>query len=130
MRLSKSLLAAAAAMVVATGGCSLAGGDNGAPPGVTAEALQGAAQEPEVRRFYEAQDVGTCTASADVLPGRPAQCERVILLQAEYQGDLLFGSDRERKHLEAKKPATDLHAAWRREEEEFAHRRHTVLLYD
>jgi len=25
---------------------------------------------------------------------------------------------------------TDLHAAWSREEEEFAHRRHTVLLYD
>lgn len=44
--------------------------------------------------------------------------------------DLLFGSDRERKHLEARKPVTDLHAAWKKEEEEFAHRRHTVLLYD
>jgi uncharacterized protein YbbC (DUF1343 family) len=44
--------------------------------------------------------------------------------------DLLFGSDRERKHLEAGKPVTELDAAWRKEEESFAHRRHTVLLYD
>jgi uncharacterized protein YbbC (DUF1343 family) len=44
--------------------------------------------------------------------------------------DLLFGSDRERKHLEADKPVTELDAAWKKEEESFAHRRHTVLLYD
>ena len=44
--------------------------------------------------------------------------------------DLLFGSDRERKHLEAGKPVTELDAAWQKEEEAFAHRRHTVLLYD
>ena len=44
--------------------------------------------------------------------------------------DLLFGSDRERKHIEAGKPVSDLHAAWKQEEEAFLHRRHTVLLYD
>jgi uncharacterized protein YbbC (DUF1343 family) len=44
--------------------------------------------------------------------------------------DLLFGSDRERKHLEAGNPAAELHAAWQVEEEAFLHRRHTVLLYD
>jgi uncharacterized protein YbbC (DUF1343 family) len=44
--------------------------------------------------------------------------------------DLLFGSDRERKHLEAGKPVTELDAAWKKEEESFAHKRHTVLLYD
>jgi len=44
--------------------------------------------------------------------------------------DLLFGSDRERKHLEAGKLVTELDAAWKKEEESFAHRRHTVLLYD
>jgi uncharacterized protein YbbC (DUF1343 family) len=44
--------------------------------------------------------------------------------------DLLFGSDRERKHLEAGKPVLKLDAAWKKEEESFAHRRHTVLLYD
>jgi uncharacterized protein YbbC (DUF1343 family) len=44
--------------------------------------------------------------------------------------DLLLGSDRERKHIEAKKPVTELYVDWHREEEEFAHRRHTVLLYD
>lgn len=56
MRLNKSWLAAAAAMAVATGGCNLvSGGDGAAPAGVTAEALQGAAQDAEVRRFYEAR---------------------------------------------------------------------------
>ena len=56
MRLKKSWLAAATAMAVATGGCNLvAGGDGAAPAGVTAEALQGAAQDSEVRRFYEAR---------------------------------------------------------------------------
>ena len=44
--------------------------------------------------------------------------------------DLLFGSGRERKHLEAGKPPAELHGAWRREEEAFLHRRHTVMLYD
>ncbi|MDB5667416.1 MAG: murein L,D-transpeptidase [Alphaproteobacteria bacterium] len=56
MRLSKSLLAAAAAAALATGGCNLVGGGDGqAPPGVSAEALQGAAQDAQVRRFYEAR---------------------------------------------------------------------------
>ena len=44
--------------------------------------------------------------------------------------DLLFGSDRERKHMEAGKPVAELNAVWKKEEEAFAHRRHTVLLYD
>ena len=44
--------------------------------------------------------------------------------------DLLFGSGRERRHLEAGKPAAELPEAWRREEDAFLHRRHTVLLYD
>ncbi|HEY0324736.1 MAG TPA: hypothetical protein VGC46_02000, partial [Allosphingosinicella sp.] len=57
MRLSKSWLAAATAMAVATSGCNLVsgGGNSSAPAGVTAEALQGAAQDGEVRRFYEAR---------------------------------------------------------------------------
>lgn len=56
MRLSKSWLAAATAMALATGGCNLVGGGNGtAPAGVTAEALQGAAEDADVRRFYEAR---------------------------------------------------------------------------
>jgi uncharacterized protein YbbC (DUF1343 family) len=44
--------------------------------------------------------------------------------------DLLFGSARERKHLEEKKPWRDLLPAWEREEEEFKQRRHMSLLYD
>ena len=44
--------------------------------------------------------------------------------------DLLFGSDRERKHLEAGKPWRELQSEWEREEAAFAHRRHTVFLYD
>jgi uncharacterized protein YbbC (DUF1343 family) len=44
--------------------------------------------------------------------------------------DLLFGSDRERKHLEAGKPVIDLDKTWKAEEEAFLHRRHTALLYD
>ncbi len=44
--------------------------------------------------------------------------------------ELLFGSSRERKHLEAGRPPADLHEAWSTEEEAFRHRRHTVLLYD
>ena len=44
--------------------------------------------------------------------------------------DLLFGSARERKHLEAGKPPADLHSAWQQEETAFRHRRHTALLYD
>ncbi len=56
MRLNKSWLAAAAAMAMATGGCNLVSGSEGsAPAGVTAEAIQGAAQDAEVRRFYEAR---------------------------------------------------------------------------
>jgi uncharacterized protein YbbC (DUF1343 family) len=44
--------------------------------------------------------------------------------------DLLFGSARERKHLEDKKPWRDLLPAWEHEEEEFKQRRHMSLLYD
>jgi len=44
--------------------------------------------------------------------------------------DLLFGSARERKHLEEKKPWRELLPAWEREEEQFKQRRHMSLLYD
>ena len=44
--------------------------------------------------------------------------------------DLLFGSDRERTHLEANKTWVDLPAQWKPEEEAFTHRRHTSFLYD
>jgi len=44
--------------------------------------------------------------------------------------DLLFGSDRERRHLESGKPPADLHAEWEKEETAFRHRRHTAFLYD
>jgi uncharacterized protein YbbC (DUF1343 family) len=44
--------------------------------------------------------------------------------------DLLFGSDRERLHLEAKRPPTELHGSWEKEEAAFRQRRHTALLYD
>lgn len=44
--------------------------------------------------------------------------------------DLLFGSGRERSHIEGGKPVAELHNVWRKEEEAFLHRRHTVLLYD
>jgi len=44
--------------------------------------------------------------------------------------DLLFGSDCERLHLEAKKSAPNLHGAWEMEEAAFRQRRHTALLYD
>jgi uncharacterized protein YbbC (DUF1343 family) len=44
--------------------------------------------------------------------------------------DLLFGSDRERKHLEAGKPWRELTSLWEKEEAAFAHRRHTMFLYD
>ncbi|MBI3879026.1 MAG: DUF1343 domain-containing protein [Verrucomicrobia bacterium] len=44
--------------------------------------------------------------------------------------DLLFGSARERTHLESGKPWRDLLAAWATEEAAFAHRRHTALLYE
>jgi uncharacterized protein YbbC (DUF1343 family) len=44
--------------------------------------------------------------------------------------DLLFGSSRERKHLEAKQPWRDLLPAWEREEQLFAQRRHMTLLYE
>lgn len=47
----------------------------------------------DFRRFYESEDVGMCTSAGDALQGRPAQCERVALVQAEYRGDLLFGRD-------------------------------------
>ena len=56
MGLRKSWLVAATAMLVATGGCDMAGGGNGtAAAGVTSEALQAAAQDADVRRFYEAR---------------------------------------------------------------------------
>jgi uncharacterized protein YbbC (DUF1343 family) len=44
--------------------------------------------------------------------------------------DLLFGSDRERLHLEAKNPLTELDGTWVQEEDAFRQRRHTALLYD
>jgi len=44
--------------------------------------------------------------------------------------DLLFGSARERMHLEAGKPWRELLAGWATEEEAFFRRRHTALLYD
>jgi uncharacterized protein YbbC (DUF1343 family) len=44
--------------------------------------------------------------------------------------DLLFGSSRERKHLESGRPWRDLLPAWKKEEASFAQRRHTALLYD
>jgi uncharacterized protein YbbC (DUF1343 family) len=44
--------------------------------------------------------------------------------------DLLFGSDRERKHLEAGKPWRELLPAWEEEEAAFRHRRHASFLYD
>jgi uncharacterized protein YbbC (DUF1343 family) len=44
--------------------------------------------------------------------------------------DLLFGSARERTHLEAAKPWRELAAGWAAEESDFTHRRHTALLYE
>jgi uncharacterized protein YbbC (DUF1343 family) len=44
--------------------------------------------------------------------------------------DLLFGSSREREHLEAGHPWRDLLPEWEKEEAAFTHRRHTALLYD
>ena len=44
--------------------------------------------------------------------------------------DLLFGSERERLHLEAKQAPSALHPAWEQEEAAFRQRRHTALLYD
>ncbi len=44
--------------------------------------------------------------------------------------DLLFGSSREREHLDAGKPWRDLLPEWVKEEAAFEHRRHMTLLYD
>ena len=44
--------------------------------------------------------------------------------------ELLFGSSRERKLLEAGRPWRDVIPEWEREEAVFAQRRHTALLYD
>lgn len=44
--------------------------------------------------------------------------------------DLLFGADRERKHLEAKQSWREVPPQWESEEAAFVHRRHMVLLYD
>ena len=44
--------------------------------------------------------------------------------------DLLFGSTRERKHLEADRPWRELPPLWEPEEAAFAQRRHMVLVYD
>jgi len=44
--------------------------------------------------------------------------------------DLLFGSVRERKRLEASRPWRGVLPEWEREEAAFAHRRHTSFLYD
>jgi uncharacterized protein YbbC (DUF1343 family) len=43
--------------------------------------------------------------------------------------DLLFGSSREREHLEAGKPWRELLPEWEKDEAAFEHRRHMVLLY-
>ncbi len=51
----------------------------------------------DFRRTLGATDVGTCATGSDgayVQLGRPAQCERMVLLQAEWKGDFrvrLFG---------------------------------------
>jgi hypothetical protein len=53
----------------------------------------------DFRRSLAANDVGTCAtgdAAAYVALGRPAQCERMALLQVEWKGDFrinLFGND-------------------------------------
>jgi uncharacterized protein YbbC (DUF1343 family) len=44
--------------------------------------------------------------------------------------DLLFGSARERTHLEAGRSWRELVPIWTKEETAFAQRRHTALLYD
>lgn len=47
------------------------------------------------RRTGSGSDVRQCSAGADIPAGVPAQCERMVLLQAEYRGDLwasLFGN--------------------------------------
>lgn len=44
--------------------------------------------------------------------------------------DLLFGSARERTHLEADRSWRELASIWTKEETAFAQRRHTALLYD
>jgi hypothetical protein len=44
--------------------------------------------------------------------------------------DLLFGSDRERRHLEAGKPWQELPKLWVSEEADFRMRSHSVFLYD
>jgi uncharacterized protein YbbC (DUF1343 family) len=44
--------------------------------------------------------------------------------------DLLFGSARERTAMEAAKPWREIAASWAAEEDAFAHRRHTALLYE
>jgi hypothetical protein len=35
-------------------------------------------------------DVGQCSTGTVPPPGRPAECDRILLLQAEYRGDLHF----------------------------------------
>lgn len=58
MALSRTYLAASAAILIATGGCNLIQGGNGgseAPAGVTSQAIQAAVQDEQLRRFYEAR---------------------------------------------------------------------------
>jgi uncharacterized protein YbbC (DUF1343 family) len=43
--------------------------------------------------------------------------------------DLLFGSDRERKLIEAGRPWREVAASWEQEEQAFEHRRHSAWLY-
>jgi hypothetical protein len=51
----------------------------------------------DFRRTFDGVEVGTCTPAVDAAfleAGRPALCERVLLLQAEWKGDFrvhLFG---------------------------------------
>lgn len=51
------------------------------------------------RQFKGGTDVGTCATGSDSVYrslGRPAQCERIVLMQAEWKGDFrinLFGDD-------------------------------------
>lgn len=53
----------------------------------------------DFRRMNGTSDVGTCATGAEegyAMLGRPAQCERMALLQAEWKGDFrinLFGDD-------------------------------------
>ncbi len=47
----------------------------------------------DFRQMVESEDVGTCATGNEltyIALGRPAQCERMVLLQAEWKGDFRF----------------------------------------